>query len=66
MDLYKEYIEPLWVIKEEQLLTWKEIADDLDIAYQTILRIIRPSSSTLSIKTRRNIRKFIKKNSRKG
>ena len=49
MDLYKEYIEPLIVIKEEQLLTWEEVAKDLGIAYQTMLRIARPSSSILSI-----------------
>lgn len=66
MDLYKEYIEPLIVIKEEQLLTWQEVAKDLGIAYQTMLRIARPSSSILSIRTRKKIRRFLKKNIRKG
>lgn len=63
MKINNNYIELIKTIKENKILTWKEVAPDLGIAYQTILNIVNKKyNRQLSVKTKRKLIAYITRN----
>lgn len=63
MKIYSNFLEILTMIQERKLITWKEVAFDIGIAYATMLRLIKEKGSRpMEVKTKRKIHEYIDRN----
>lgn len=63
MKINNIYLARIKIIRDKKILSWKDVACELGIAYATILRIVdKRNKRGLSIKTKRKMAEYIKNN----
>lgn len=58
-----KFVLDVKTIKENKLATWQDVAFDLGMSYQQLLRIVNgPQPAPLHIRTKRKMRDYINRN----
>ncbi len=58
-----QLVRDIRIIKENKLVEWKDVAFDLGISYQQLLRIVNgPQPMPMQVKTKVKMRDYIKRN----